>query len=172
MHIRLLTAEDVENFRTLRLRGLQENPEAFGSSPEEFTKQPLATTIARITPVGDPPERFVLGAFDTEDRLLGVVGLMRENGLKDRHKADIWGMYVASEAQGQGIGRALMQAALARAREIAGVEQVKLAVSADNTAARKLYASLGFRIYGTEPRALKLSADTYLDEELMILMLG
>lgn len=34
MEIRLLTAQDATSYRTLRLEGLQTNPEAFGSSFE------------------------------------------------------------------------------------------------------------------------------------------
>lgn len=50
---------------------------------------------------------------------------------------------VAPEAQGQGIGAALLSDLLAAARA-RGVAQVFLDVAADNTAARALYAKAGF----------------------------
>ena len=65
----------------------------------------------------------------------------------------------------------LLEAAIARARETPGVEQLILAVVTVNTPARNLYLSLGFEPYGREPLALKLG-DRYLDEELMVLFLG
>lgn len=50
------------------------------------------------------------------------------------------------------------------------VEEVRLAVVASNTAAVRLYARLGFRRYGLEPRALRVG-DRYHDELLMALRL-
>ena len=38
MNIRLLTEQDLPAFRALRLRSLQESPEAFGMTEEEFLK--------------------------------------------------------------------------------------------------------------------------------------
>jgi ribosomal protein S18 acetylase RimI-like enzyme len=85
-----------------------------------------------------------------------------------RHKGFIWGMYVRPEARGAGVGRALLQAAIAHAT--GRVEQLKLDVVADNAAALALYRAAGFIAYGTEPRALKLG-EIYLDEVLMALRL-
>ncbi len=60
-----------------------------------------------------------------------------------------------------------MAEALARATPLPGLEQVHLAVVATNAAAVTLYRSLGFTVYGRDPRALKLG-DRYVDEELMV----
>ena len=48
------------------------------------------------------------------------------------------------------------------------VIQLHLTVVTSNTAAVKLYEKNGFRIYGTEPRSLKIS-DVFYDEHMMIL---
>lgn len=159
--IRVITETDVEAFRALRLRALMEEPEAFGASAEEFAATSLLDVAKRLQPTDDA---FVLGAFLPD--LVGMVGLVREHGQKRAHKAFIWGMYVAPEARGQGIGRSLMTAALTRAARLPGLEQVHLGVVATNAAAVALYHSLGFTSYGTESRALKLG-DHYVDEELM-----
>jgi ribosomal protein S18 acetylase RimI-like enzyme len=81
-------------------------------------------------------------------------------------------MYVTPEARGQAVGRALLLAAIERARAMPGVEQIHLGVVTSNVAARALYASAGFVTYGTEPHALKLGEGEYLDEELMVLWLN
>jgi ribosomal protein S18 acetylase RimI-like enzyme len=52
-------------------------------------------------------------------------------------------LYVVSERRGQGLGRALMEAALELARE-QGADYMDLGTSEDDTAARGLYESLGF----------------------------
>ena len=48
-----------------------------------------------------------------------------------------------------------------------GVEQVQLSVAAD-TAAHKLYSSLGFESFGFEKAAMKVG-DVYVDEHHMVL---
>jgi ribosomal protein S18 acetylase RimI-like enzyme len=170
MDIRLLTKEDAALFQSLRLRGLQEAPEAFAVTSDEFEQESLAEIAERLHPLGDllgdPPERFVLGAFDDEQKLVGTVGFVREGLSKMWHKGIIWGMYVVPEGRKQGVGKQLLQALLERASTLAGLEQVQLSVVTTNTAARHLYMSAGFRVYGTEPHAMK-QGESYLDEDLM-----
>ena len=164
--IRVLDERDGERYRTLRLRALREEPEAFGSSYEERMDSPLEWFVERIR---ETETGFTLGAFDGEI-LIGTVAFMRETGLKDRHKGVITAMYVAPEGRGHGNGRSLLLSAVERARAQAGVEQIHLAVATRNSAARALYVAVGFVVYGTEPHALKLGGD-YLDEDLMVLWL-
>ncbi len=52
-------------------------------------------------------------------------------------------LYVVPQRRGQGIGRALLEAALDAARE-AGAGHFELGTSEDDTAARRLYESVGF----------------------------
>lgn len=161
----MLTEVDAARWRDLRLHMLREHPDAFGTSYEVALASPLETYAQRLR----DPERWTLGAFEGE-QLLGSVGLRREAGAKDRHKAMIWGIYTAPEARGRGIGKALLGEAIARARAVPGIEQIVLAVTTHNTVARSLYTALGFQTYGLERHALKLG-DRYLDEELMVLWL-
>ena len=165
--IRQLEESDAERYRTVRLRALREEPEAFGSSYEEQVNRQLSFFEDRICPT---ERRVTLGAFDGET-LVGMVTFMRESGMKDQHKGMIIGMYVAPEARGKGLGRALLLAAIERARAMADVEQIHLGVVTRNTAARALYRSVGFAVYGTEPHALKLGNE-YLDEDMMVLWLN
>lgn len=168
MIIHRLGEDDAGVFRELRLRALRESPEAFGSSYEETVAHPLASMAQRLRPDPDAPDDFVLGAF--APALVGMVGFRREPRLKTRHKGAIWGMYVAREMQGSGIGRALLEQVIEEARKQPGLEQITLYVVSSNLAARHLYASCGFTVYGVEPRALKLDG-RYFDEDLMILQL-
>ena len=52
-------------------------------------------------------------------------------------------MYVDPAWRGKGVGRALLETLIARAREV-GYRAIRLGTIADMTAARALYASLGF----------------------------
>jgi len=170
VNIRLLHEPNVSDFQSLRLRGLQETPDAFGATYDEFMHEAPSTIIERTRPRTSFPESFVLGAFDSDNSLVGVVGCYRESRKKSRHKAWVWGMYVAPEVRGQGIGKQLMQALLVRCTTITGLEQIHLGVVTTNVAARHLYETLGFHSCGIEPHALK-DGERYMDEEFMLLSL-
>jgi ribosomal protein S18 acetylase RimI-like enzyme len=167
MLIRILTEEDLDALWSIRLRSLQENPEAFGSTYDETLQRGKESLRQRLRQ--PHAASCFLGAFDDE-RLVGIVAYVREAGTKGQHKGYIISMYVMPEQRGRGIGKALLAEAIALARALPGLDQLLLAVVTVNTAARQLYHSLGFEVYGLEPRALK-QGDQYWDEELMILLL-
>lgn len=164
--VRRLTAPDAPSLRRLRLDALMETPESFGSSYEEEHTLTLEDIRAWITPLDDGA---MFGVF-TDDALAGMVGVGRQRKLKMRHKAHIWSMYVTPAQRGQGLGRLLMHAAIAHAQTMRGIRQVQLSVTANNSAAAALYASLGFVEYGTEREALCVNGLLY-DETLMALAL-
>ncbi len=167
MIIHILKDSDAQLYQELRLSALKINPEAFGSTYEREMKFSLETIIERIKPTKD---RFVLGAFDDNGALAGIVTFMRENGIKTSHKGNVFGMYVAPESRGKGYGKLLMKELIDKARNCEGLEQINLTVVSDNETAKKLYKSVGFKIYGVERKALKFN-DQYFDEDLMVLEL-
>jgi ribosomal protein S18 acetylase RimI-like enzyme len=169
MLIRPLTEDDASAFREVRLRALQDHPEAFSSSASDFAQRPLSHLVERLRNEGQHPDNFTLGAFIAGD-LVGMMGLVRDRAEKLQHKAFIWGVYVAPEARKRGVARALMLETIARARSLDGLEQLYLGVADYNTPARSLYLALGFETYGTEPRAMLVDG-RYVDEDLMLLRL-
>ena len=162
MEIRNLTADDLDEFWPLRLRALREEPASFGATYEEEAAHDAAIAASRLASLSI--DRFILGDFDPV--LVGVVGFVRETSAKTRHKGVLWGLYVAPEARGRGIARALSIALLDRAGALPGLEQVNLTVTSANEAARALYTSLWFTTFGVEHRALCVEG-RYLDLEYM-----
>ena len=166
MLVRRLTEDDLDAVLALRLRALTDNPEAFGSTYEETLARGNDWMRQRLC--ANESETFYLGAF--EENLIGMVAFYREEASKTHHKGYVVSMYVAPESRGLGAGKALMQALIGRVRQIEGLEQLHLAVVTTNQVAYQLYRSLGFEVYGTEPKALK-SGGEYWDEYLMVLRL-
>ena len=155
MHIRRLGPADAPSYRALRVRALWEYPEAFTSSYEEEDKRPIEASEKRL----DSEHSLFWGAFE-DGQLCGMVGLERETRAKNRHKATVVGMYVASEHSNGGIGRALVDVLLEEARR-EGIELLVLTVTEGNAAASALYESAGFRSFGIEPRAIKVDGQAF-----------
>jgi ribosomal protein S18 acetylase RimI-like enzyme len=90
----------------------------------------------------------VLVAVDgADDRILGTVTLEpfdRSSELaQDGTEADIRAFAVAARAQGKGVGRTLLLAAIEHARQ-RGLRKLRLCTQPDMAAARHLYADTGF----------------------------
>ena len=105
---------------------------------------PLAWWLDLFAPVG---EGFTPGFVWLEDgRIVGNATLRR--ALPSWRGWIVGNVAVLPEYQGRGIGRELVQACVARARDEDG-EWVALEVRADNAPAHHLYQSLGFQQTGT-----------------------
>jgi ribosomal protein S18 acetylase RimI-like enzyme len=99
-----------------------------------------------------------------------MAGFYRFRTEKTVHKGRIFGVYVTREYRGKGIAGKIMAALLDRIRTLPGLLQVELAVGCDREAPKQLYRSMGFEVYGREPRAIK-DCDVFVDEDLMVLRL-
>lgn len=163
MSLRRLTAEDASTYRLLRLRALRESPSSFGSAYQDEEPKPIEHFRDSLN---GSTERVDFGAF-VDNRLVGCVGIERESGCKEQHKAFLRGMYVDPANRERGIGRALLSAALNYAEAWQGLEQVTLAVTASAAPAVALYRGAGFIEYGRAPRALLLDGVAY-DELLLV----
>jgi RimJ/RimL family protein N-acetyltransferase len=159
IEVRRLTPADAARYREIRLAGLKNNPEAFGSTFESESLKPLSSFAERLR------SSAIFGAFRGAE-LLGTAGFAFRDGAKEAHKGLLWGMYVRPDARNSGTGRRLVEAVIDFARR--HVEILQLNVVSDNEPARRLYARLGFVEYGLEKDSLKHS-DIYYDEILMAL---
>ena len=162
-HIIRLNDPDQAAYNAFFRSGVVGNPLVFRIRPEDIDLRPFAT--------GSTADRFTLAAVDDHGQYLGVVSFEREVGRETRrHVGWIYRMFVSPDAAGRGIGRELILALIDQARAIAGVEQLNLTVITQNLRAIRLYESVGFIRYSTEPRAIR-HGDVYLDEDQMQLRL-
>jgi ribosomal protein S18 acetylase RimI-like enzyme len=139
-------------YRALMLDAYHRHPDAFTSSVAEREVLPLAWWQARLS-IDPMASEVVLGAF-SGSALTGAAGLSFETRDKARHKATLFGMYVPETQRRTGVGRQLVEAALAQARQRPGIRQVLLTVTQGNNAAQGLYERCGFVSFGVEPRAV------------------
>lgn len=131
----------LETVRPLRLRALREDPDSFGSTLEREQDR--------------PDEDWDIWVKDTLIAFDGETPVGMANLKLDREPAEIFGMWVAPDARGQGVGETLLRALLDRAGERA----VKLCVAETAPAARRLYERLGFEPTG-ETGTLRLDSPT------------
>lgn len=169
--VRSLTETDWDAWWRLRLRALADHADAFGSDHDETLAAGEAAARERFAPTAGDARNQVFGAFTGAGVLVGVAGIVGNHRRKTRHRMDIWGVYVAPEARGAGVGGRLIAACVSHARRTDGVLQVHLTVASHNLGAVRLYERLGFERYGREPRALVLPDGRAIDEDLMVLFL-
>lgn len=133
------------------------------------------STLHAVTPPPRPPYDSFFGersgprdhhVAEHRGRIVGYVRLGFPTELaSNAHVRQICGLAVAEEARGLGVGRALVRAAVDRAREC-GARRITLRVLGHNTAARKLYESEGFVVEGVQPEEFFVGG-TYVDDVLM-----
>ena len=111
------------------------------------------------------PDTYMLMA-EVEGRVVGDLSLRRRKG-RLAHVASL-GMAVHDDYQGQGIGTALIEAAIEMADNWLNLKRVELDVYTDNARAIHLYKNFGFEIEGTR-RALNIREGEYVDTYSMTL---
>lgn len=150
--------EDIAAMRAIRLEALRLHPEAFCAdleTVEAMTLEDFGAHAAKAAWFGG----YVDGA------LAGMAVFSQPGAKKLAHTGELSSMYVRAGHRGLGLADAMIEAAIDLA--IGLVEQLKLAVNAENPHAIALYERHGFRIVGRIPRAIRAGGRTY-DEIVMV----
>jgi RimJ/RimL family protein N-acetyltransferase len=166
VELRRLTIADLDSYFENRLRALQDSPSAFLTTYAEEVARGNSWFSQILSTQGD--HRVIFGAVEG-GRVVGTLGLSKEERPKLAHKAVIWGMFVDGGKRGAGIGGQLLDMGIHHAREKMGVVGVFLSVESGNCAARSLYESRGFKTWGVEPKAMHLDG-AFFDEDHMALI--
>ena len=148
--IREASPKDAVPFRELRLYALQDSPTAFSADYQKNLNHPPQYWEDMLNMHADESTMFLAVH---ENNLIGMTGISRGGSPKTRHSAMIWGVYLRPEWRGLHIAEELIRACFswARARKIVAA---RLGVSATNASAIGCYERCGFKITGTEPRAV------------------
>lgn len=160
--IRYLSSRDLDDFIRIRADSLKIDPLSFGGSSDQETD----TKKARYNLDLDNSENFVLGYYYSQE-ICGMIGFVRNTGMKTRHSGRIWGFFVYPDYRGRGMGWQLLTECIDRIRQIPAVEVVKLGVTNKAPAALRLYEKLGFQPYGRDTMAYRTDENNYVEEILM-----
>lgn len=129
--VRRLGPQDWQVYRTVRLRMLQDAPDAFATRYAEAAVRDEAAWRAALTSCDHH-------LAEVEGAPAGAAGLAVRDGV-----ADLIGMWVAPEHRGGPVGTLLVEAVCERARAL-GQPRLLLDVVDGNDRARRFYERLGF----------------------------
>ena len=113
--------------------------------------------------------KWVATVAEEDGRAVGLCTVASKGPTVEPAHVGVLGISIAKAWRGKGIGRALMVRALADCR--GKFEIVELGLFATNARARALYESLGFRVWGIQPKAYR-RGERYIDHVCMQLELG
>ena len=152
MQVSLLGEPDLAAYRELMLEAYERAPDAFTTTAEERRGEPDSWWLKRIGSA--PGSGTSFGVWDGGD-LVGTVAIEYATKPKTRHSALVLGMYVKPAYRSKGAGKALMAAAVEAARARPEVLVLRLTLTEGNEPALRLYRSVGFEVWGTEPMAIR-----------------
>lgn len=166
--IRRITLHDLECYREVRLRALQDSPSAFGSTYQAERDRPRELWLERVVASASGSQRAMFLAFDGDGdgdgegaACVGLVGCVEDDLGADKQVVSMW---VAPTHRGNGVAAPLLEAALQWARQV-GARRVGLWVTRDNDRARRFYERAGFTVTGdVQP----LPSDPCKDELRMV----
>ena len=156
--IRKLASHDLNELFSLRLEALQNSPTSFLFTYEEESSFGPSLFESLLNP--ENLNSAIFGSY-INNELVGMVAVHKKNLSRIIHKSHIWGTYVKPAYRNRSIGKSLMQAAIAYAKNEMKCSMVCLSVITTNQSALKLYQSLGFKVWGKEESALIINGQPY-----------
>lgn len=162
--IRQLVEEDWRIYREIRLRSLKQDPDSFCSTYDREVGRTDVQWVERLRL--DARTKFSLplvALLDSE--FVGLAcGIVHSD---EDDVAYLYQMWVTPEARGSGIGRRLLIEIIQWAKGV-GMRTLKLGVTSINTAAVRLYESVGFIPEG-ELEALRVGSDLRIQNMVLAL---
>lgn len=141
MEVRRILSDEWRTFRELRLRALQDAPDAFGSTYAQESANADEEWIRWVSQLAGVGGSFGVVAVEGDTRWIGLaVGAPHRD---HPGQAGLFAMWVDPSARGTGVGTALVESVVGWARS-AGFPVLRLQVTASNDAAIRLYERCGF----------------------------
>lgn len=137
IHVRVLTTEDWQAYKDVRLRALRESPEAFVASAEEeetFSEDGWRERMERS-------QRLLA---EDDGQVVGVASVGTGHRTEIPGAGELFGLWVQADRRGSGVARRLLEQAAVVGRDV-GLRQLVYWVGTDNGRAVAFASSFGFR---------------------------
>lgn len=144
MLLRPFERDEYDLLRELRLRMLEDAPDAFTITAESERGKPMTWWRDRMASTWSDPKRLALVAERDGDPVGSVLGVI---DAFDRTLAHLYALWVDPKARREGVGAALVDAICDWARE-RGATVIELSVTVGNVGATRLYERAGFEDTG------------------------
>ena len=138
--LRPFESSEWETWRELRIRATRDSPDASAETVEELLEHEEGWWIDLVVKTVEHHRGLLAGAFVGD----APVGMAFGKVDADHTTHGLGGMWVAPEARGKGIGRALAEYVIDWGAAF-GVDRYELWVTDGNDGAEELYRSLGYR---------------------------
>ncbi len=148
MEIVRLPVEDWQAYRDLRLRALNEDPQAFSSTYAEVAAWPEERWKRRLRDALEGERSWLFFARE-KGRLVGMIGAFVDEASPEN--ATIVSVYVPAEVRGRGISSELLTCILGELSRHPSLKMATLAVNKQQLPAVGLYRKFGFQATRTEP---------------------
>ena len=139
---------------TIRAMTIDDSEQVAGLAGELGYPSTRPQIEARFRRGEDDPDSRVFVAADSDGRVWGWVHVFGLHLMESGGAAEVGGLIVAGRGRGKGIGRSLMAAAEAWARE-RGYERLTLRSNTIRADAHRFYQDLGYTIVKTQHKFLK-----------------
>lgn len=130
-------------YRDLRLRAIQDSPQAFLDTEQETRAFPESKWKQRLADAAAGKSWQLFAKL--QGKLVGMIGAYRSEEDIRNDAATAVGLWVAPEARGEGVGRKLMETLVDTLKQ-RSIKTAHLSVNVEQTAAVALYNKLGFQI--------------------------
>jgi ribosomal protein S18 acetylase RimI-like enzyme len=157
----VLGPQDWRDLRAIRLEALRSEPAAYSSSYEETLARSDEHWQQRLA--SDHSVHLLARA---QSRPIGMVGGYLGSDEGDESVAVVFGMYVAREYRGRGIGWLLLSSLIDRLSAFPQISTIRLGVTETQDPARALYESMGFQVIGKTEEGIVVD-DRQVDELIM-----
>ncbi|MGL4744846.1 MAG: GNAT family N-acetyltransferase [Dermatophilaceae bacterium] len=154
--VRVLSADEWEQYRTVRLAALEESPDAFVATHEQEAAEPEEFWRARMT-----RSTRLLAERDGEALGIASVGAVADD---ESGSAQLFGLWVRPAARGSGAATALVRSSAESAAD-AGKAHLVYWVGTDNGRAVAFASGFGFRPT-SERRPMRVVSEDDGEEEV------
>jgi len=161
--VRSLQPTEWPLYRALRLRALRDSPDAFATTYSEAHSRTDTDWRNRLAAMSTAHDLALVA--ELESTSVGLVWVRIDPATPDT--AHLYQMWVAPECRSRGVGKALLDTAIAWSASN-GAHSIQLGVALGNSPARRLYEGAGFRVVGG-PEPLRTDSDLEVQHMLLSL---